>query len=92
MIYILLILLSDFGVHFRLAPWKNEIFQQTAYEDHRFTIGAIPRHRPRFMVWTGVQKSRPVLTAKKTHVFVYVLTPNNKRAAPMRNRPFLIIL
>ena len=35
------------------------------------------------------KKSRPVLTAKNTCVLVYVLAPNNKRAAPMWNRPFV---
>lgn len=35
------------------------------------------------------KKSRPVLTAKNTCVLVYVLAPNNERAAPMWNRPFV---
>ena len=32
------------------------------------------------------------MTAKNKRVLVYLLTPNNKRAAPMRNRPFSCIL
>ena len=48
------------------------------------------------MVWTGVQvgneKSRPVLTAKKIGVLVYVLTPNNETGGSDEEPPVSFIL